>query len=173
MVKQAAVAVPQHGKPVHTVLWLTVGGNYQPCSEIPGINSCQNGSCVSVTNVGSMTKLDFPLSTQKSWLFRSYFQLVHVRGNNKKIYIMIVGFLFQYYFCIYKTHKSINTFTSIRCSNMSWMKSRKGQRWQNLKSINPKLKQKKKKRLEKWDRYSGVLTFEMCWPRAQTSYGPM
>lgn len=87
-IKQTAVAVTEHGKPVNTSRWHTVGENYQPHSEIPGINSCQDGPCVSVTHDESITKLDyFPFSTQKSWLFLSYIQLLYVRENNNKIYI--------------------------------------------------------------------------------------
>lgn len=52
-------------------------------------------------------------------------------------------------FCVshfYRRLKLINTFPSIGSSNMSWTKSRRGQRWQNLRSINSKLKQRSLKK---------------------------
>lgn len=87
--KQVAVAITEHGKPVNTRLCHTVGENYQPHSEILGIESCQNGPCVPVPNVGSTTKLVFH-SVLKSLDYSFHtFDYFMSEQTTTKIYILI------------------------------------------------------------------------------------
>lgn len=122
--KQVAVAITEHGKPVNTRLCHTVGENYQPHSEILRDWKLSKWTLCACSKCWEHNQTCFPFSTQKSWLFLSYIWLFHVRANNNKN--LYTDFLVLFYF--YKTQKSINMFTSIRCSSMGWIKSTKGQR---------------------------------------------
>lgn len=88
------MAITEHGKPVNTRLCHTVGENYQPHSEILGIESCQNGPCVPVPNVGSTTKLVFH-SVLKSLDYSFHtFDYFMSEQTTTKIYIVIFSTFF-------------------------------------------------------------------------------